>query len=170
MMGLTPDDVRRLTPVIGPSIVDANSPSGAFTRPVPYPQISVSALPEGPGGTVRNLNGLESFMAFNPLGQTLGGATDRVGALASRVWNVASHALDTAAAIGTHYADAYGVGGLGDTVLGDVGSAPTGGQVLAAGAGRCAVPAGSGGRSVPHRWCGGAVRRRLRAIAGGRIG
>ena len=45
-LNLTPGQARELVkPDNGPSIVDMNSPSGAFTEPVPYPNIRVSELP-----------------------------------------------------------------------------------------------------------------------------
>ncbi|RZF29098.1 LysM peptidoglycan-binding domain-containing protein [Paraburkholderia sp. UYCP14C] len=110
----------------GRSIVGSPFSPQVEGRAVPYPQISVSSLPGGTAGTIRNLNGFESFMAFNPVGQALGGAADRVSAMASGLWNVVTHPLDTADAIGAHYGNAYAAGTLGDTALGDVGGVLTG--------------------------------------------
>jgi hypothetical protein len=126
-LGLTTQYALGLTPVDnGKSIVGSPFSPDVESHAVPYPQISVSALPEGPAGTIRNLNGFESFMAFNPLGQALGGAADRVSAMANGLWNVVTHPVDTADAIGAHYGNAYAAGTLGDTVLGDVGGVLTG--------------------------------------------
>jgi len=74
LMELTPDDVRRLTPVNGPSIVGSPFSPEVTGDAVPYPQISVRSLPEGTAATDSALNGLDSFMAFNRVGQALGGA------------------------------------------------------------------------------------------------
>ena len=127
-LGRTTEAAHRLmTEDNGASIVGPSISPDVIGHAVPYPQISVSPLPElAPLGTVRNLDGVESFLAFNPAGQFLEGAYDRGAAMVGGVWNAVSHPLDTAAAIGGHYANAYGTGRLGDTILGDVGGAATG--------------------------------------------
>jgi len=77
-------------------------------------------------GSIRNLRPFESFVAFNPLGQTLSGMGSQIQGIASGVANVVLHPVDTAAAMGAHYANAYRAGHLGDTVLNDVGGLITG--------------------------------------------
>ncbi|KVT73106.1 hypothetical protein WK58_13955 [Burkholderia ubonensis] len=68
-------------------------------------------------GTIRNLSWFESELAFNPVAQAAQGFVDRGLAFASGAWNVVSHPLNTAAAIGGHYANAYEAGNLGGTIL-----------------------------------------------------
>ncbi|MGU7783244.1 LysM peptidoglycan-binding domain-containing protein [Burkholderia sp. PU8-34] len=70
-------------------------------------------------GTIRNLNWFESQLAFNPVAQAAQGFVDRGVEFASGAWNVVSHPLNTAAAIGGHYANAYEAGDLGSTILRD---------------------------------------------------
>jgi YD repeat-containing protein len=126
-LGLTTEAAHRLMASDnGRSIAGSPFSPEVTAYAVPYPQIAVRPLLDGNAGTIRNLNGLESFMAFNPLGQALGGAADHVSAMANGLWNVVTHPGDTAEAIGAHYGNAYAAGTLGDTVLGDVGGVLTG--------------------------------------------
>ncbi|WP_185734241.1 LysM peptidoglycan-binding domain-containing protein [Burkholderia stagnalis] len=73
-------------------------------------------------GTIQNLSWMEDQLAFNPVAQVAKGAYDSVAQTVSGVWNVATRPLETAAAIGGHYSNAYQTGRLGETVLGDIGS------------------------------------------------
>jgi len=70
-------------------------------------------------GTIRNLNWFESQLAFNPVAQAAQGFVDQGLTLASGAWNVVSHPVNTVAAIGGHYANAYEAGDLGGTILRD---------------------------------------------------
>ncbi|GAU06915.1 Rhs family protein [Burkholderia stabilis] len=70
-------------------------------------------------GTIRNLSWFESQLAFNPVAQAAQGFVDQGLTLASGAWNVVSHPVNTVAAIGGHYANAYEAGNLGGTILRD---------------------------------------------------
>jgi hypothetical protein len=88
-LGLTPDDARRLmAQSAGPSIIDSRSPSGAYTEPVPWPQIAVSPLPEfgvtlgqTDGGFLRGLSGdrRSVFEGPAPLPEKIGAGVRAVG-------------------------------------------------------------------------------------------
>lgn len=108
---------------------DAYSPytPGVEAFAVPYPQIAVRELAPIVMDTVSPLSEWDSLRAFNPVAKFAEGVYDRAAAMASGVGNVLAHPLDTAAAIGAHYTNAYDAGRLGDTILNDVGSAITGG-------------------------------------------
>ena len=82
---------------------------GSTGEPIPQPFAEQ--------GTTRNLNWFESQLAFNPAAQAAQGFVDRGLELANGAWNVVSHPVNTAAAIGGHYANAYEAGDLGGTVL-----------------------------------------------------
>ncbi|WP_061180535.1 hypothetical protein [Caballeronia pedi] len=133
-LGYTPEQARaRMALDNGGSIVaDPYSPytPGVDARAVPYPQITVRELApmDVPViGAAQPLSGWESVKAFNPIAQFAEGMYDRGAAMASGIWNVATHPVDTATGIYDHYANAYDAGHLGDTILNDVGSAITGG-------------------------------------------
>lgn len=88
-LGLTPDDARRLmAQSAGPSIIDSRSPSGAYTEPVPWPQIAVSPLPESgvklaqtDGGFLRGLSGdrRSVFEGPAPLSEKIGAGVRAIG-------------------------------------------------------------------------------------------
>ncbi|KVG05594.1 hypothetical protein WJ24_26845 [Burkholderia vietnamiensis] len=84
---------------------------GSTGGPVPQPAAEL--------GTIRNLNWFESQLAFNPVAQAAQGFVDHGLTLASGAWNVVSHPVNTVAAIGGHYANAYEAGNLGGTILRD---------------------------------------------------
>uniref|UniRef100_UPI001C2F516C LysM peptidoglycan-binding domain-containing protein n=1 Tax=Burkholderia sp. GbtcB21 TaxID=2824766 RepID=UPI001C2F516C len=70
-------------------------------------------------GTIRNLSWFESQLAFNPAAQAAQGIVDRGLEFVSGAWGIVSHPLNTAAAIGGHYADAYEASNLGGTIARD---------------------------------------------------
>ncbi|WP_217591392.1 hypothetical protein, partial [Burkholderia sp. GbtcB21] len=82
---------------------------GSTGGPVPQPSAELR--------TIRNLNWFEGQLAFNPVAQAAQGFVDRGLGVVSGVWNVVAHPLNTAAAIGGHYANAYEAGNLGGTIL-----------------------------------------------------
>ncbi|QVN23622.1 LysM peptidoglycan-binding domain-containing protein [Burkholderia pyrrocinia] len=84
---------------------------GSTGGPAPHPAAEL--------GTIRNLNWFESQLAFNPVAQAAQGFVDQGLALASGAWNVVSHPMNTVAAIGAHYANAYEAGNLGGAILRD---------------------------------------------------